>query len=1011
MKKILLALFFAALIIPVSVQAALVCNVKTPTCSTGETDVFHISNLSNAHAELSTQSYYQYRVCCGGAPSLTTDCNQAGSETLLMLSGMTNAHAEKSTLANYPNRVCLYSGAGDVNCNYADSGACGSGYTCIATISSDTNAHVSDCDGNNDYNIKLCCEYRDLVPPVTTISPDGMSWTGQDVPFTLACTDVGGSCQTTYYKIIDGSQNCGTSGFSTGATGSVACASGSACIKRVCYYSRDDSGNQESNKTSNIFRIDKQPPTTTDNSDDSWHGGDVTVTLACQDPDSGCKETRYCVYNEGGTCNPSSTGNSVRISCPEGTCRKVIRYYSTDNADNNETARISKTIKIDTTLPACNLASLSDYTRSTTIRLSWSASGGSIASVTIEKNETGAWEVLQTSAAASGTYDFTGGQSGRTYYFRCFARNALDQAGYSLATKTMVDTNPPSVSIQAQPYTNATSFSVSWSGSDSESGIANYTVRYKVGTSEYSLWSVFDPQTTSAVFGQDSFPLPLQNNVTYKFKVTAMDRAGNTRDSSELPVMSDTGKPACAIQNDMPANQPSNEFTVRWSCSDGESGIMEFIVEQRTGTTWSQFYRGTETSKEILSAQDGTYRFRCRAIDSAGNLGELSAEKSTTVDMNPPEAQISFSSAVYVNEDLNVGATISDAIRVSNATLYYNNNVVAGIATQNPNYSVWNVTWTISGLVSTGMKTFTISVQDAIGNSRNYTNQFLVAFCAPGEIQTGCKCGTGTKTCRTDGTWGECANVTKEPTPEVCNGEDDDCNGIADDLKGGYSVQLTQCQCYNSSLLAATNEVCDGIDNDCDGQIDENGNCCNNGDTQPCGSDAGICKNRKKACSGGIWGPCTWEMGPNPEGEICSNSLDDNCNGEVDEDCGVCVDNDGDGYGDPASSQCMYALQDCNDSDPNVNPGSPEVCDGKDNNCNGEIDEGLDCQTCSNGIQDMNEDGIDCGGDCPACFVWGWLFLTAGGVVILLILLYVWLHMKRQGRELTWEELKKKWTR
>jgi hypothetical protein len=65
---------------------------------------------------------------------------------------------------------------------------------------------------------------------------------------------------------------------------------------------------------------------------------------------------------------------------------------------------------------------------------------------------------------------------------------------------------------------------------------------------------------------------------------------------------------------------------------------------------------------------------------------------------------------------------------------------------------------------------------------------------------------------------------------------------------------------------------------------------------------------------------------------------------------------------------------------------------------------------CTNGIQDGNEEGTDCGGDCPPCFVWGWLFLTAGGIAILLILAFIWLHFRRQGREFTWEELKKKWT-
>jgi hypothetical protein len=62
-------------------------------------------------------------------------------------------------------------------------------------------------------------------------------------------------------------------------------------------------------------------------------------------------------------------------------------------------------------------------------------------------------------------------------------------------------------------------------------------------------------------------------------------------------------------------------------------------------------------------------------------------------------------------------------------------------------------------------------------------------------------------------------------------------------------------------------------------------------------------------------------------------------------------DNDGDHYGLVDAGWTMncnvppyFAVEqgDCNDNDPTVHPGAAEVCDGKDNNCNGMVDEGLD---------------------------------------------------------------------
>ena len=86
--------------------------------------------------------------------------------------------------------------------------------------------------------------------------------------------------------------------------------------------------------------------------------------------------------------------------------------------------------------------------------------------------------------------------------------------------------------------------------------------------------------------------------------------------------------------------------------------------------------------------------------------------------------------------------------------------------------------------------------------------------------------------------------------------------------------------------------------------------------------------------------------------EVC-DGLDQDCDEQIDEDATdattTYADEDGDGYGDPAAefvtceppTGAVENAEDCDDGDAEVNPDGVETCDGRDEDCDGALDEGL----------------------------------------------------------------------
>src|SRR5574341_1185363 len=71
----------------------------------------------------------------------------------------------------------------------------------------------------------------------------------------------------------------------------------------------------------------------------------------------------------------------------------------------------------------------------------------------------------------------------------------------------------------------------------------------------------------------------------------------------------------------------------------------------------------------------------------------------------------------------------------------------------------------------------------------------------------------------------------------------------------------------------------------------------------------------------------------NPDASEICNGVDDDCSGRADEP----FDDDRDGYTTGGGGD--VAERDCNDRDPAVHPGAPERCNGADDDCDGVPDE------------------------------------------------------------------------
>jgi hypothetical protein len=240
-------------------------------------------------------------------------------------------------------------------------------------------------------------------------------------------------------------------------------------------------------------------------------------------------------------------------------------------------------------------------------------------------------------------------------------------------------------------------------------------------------------------------------------------------------------------------------------------------------------------------------------------------------------------------------------------------------------------------------------------------------------------CRGGRSAC-VGGAYGACEGQIV-PGDEACNEADDDCDGRQDEgfaVGEACEVGLGQCErpgrmgCEAGDLVcqgqaappAPTDARCDGLDEDCDGRLDENF-------VSPearCGVGACAVRSTSARCLGGRVAPCVPGA---PQVEVC-DGIDDDCDGQTDEGvlnrCGVC--------GPEPQEVCNDRDDDCDgQADERLTnrcgecgPEPAEQCNGIDDDCDGAIDEQLRraCRTACGDGEEQCQAGQWVGCNAPA---------------------------------------------
>ena len=252
----------------------------------------------------------------------------------------------------------------------------------------------------------------------------------------------------------------------------------------------------------------------------------------------------------------------------------------------------------------------------------------------------GSWTPVPSSSDTTTSYTVSSLENGATYTFQVRGVNTSGNGSVSgeasAATLPAKPSNPTAAAKTGKTavlYTEG-QVDLTWTNPDNDSITAwQYQYKSKPDGGNYGSYGAWTNMTPSASGSNLTFTITgLTHGTAYKFKVRAVNAAGNGEASNE----SSETKPALptpAKPTGFTAARDGSTATLSWS-NPNNSTITGWKYRQKEGNTWGSWTEIQNSGKDTTSAEvtglaagDKAYTFKVRAVNATGD-GDESDEKT-----------------------------------------------------------------------------------------------------------------------------------------------------------------------------------------------------------------------------------------------------------------------------------------------------------------------------------------------------------------------------------------------